>query len=340
MQSHKSGFYAWDQRGEAGVDRFDELQPLPWELSAGQLQQQQKTPPTTTQTQQRTLPPAQQQPPPQPQQQHGPAQQPPGTQHGAAASAAQQQPEQPPAEPQLRMLVYVHYEQLLQVLPWALPQTLPRRPHLVPNHPMDLAMHLLNGPCALWLQLDVCQLHGGFKLGTCIVPLKLREWTQSKTDFAAVEEQLLVALYTPSSSINSTEGLGGSGQGEDLAGQQATAGTAGGATLSAAAAAAATTTKGAQGSVAAGLVAGSAAAGSTAAPAAKMPYSSLLAQEACSQVFVHKDLLHGTAPCREDGSVIRTAADALEALMTRDEVGGLSGWLRAGGVGGCRKQVL
>ncbi|WIA13471.1 hypothetical protein OEZ85_007050 [Tetradesmus obliquus] len=95
LQSHKTGFYAWDQAEEDGVDRQADMQQLPWDVQPGGWQQQQQ------------------------QQQELPAADGSGF-HGAATvtppTEQQEQQQQQQQQPKLRMLVYIHYEQLLQKL--------------------------------------------------------------------------------------------------------------------------------------------------------------------------------------------------------------------------------
>jgi hypothetical protein len=187
LQSHKTGFYAWDQADEDGTDRQADMQQLPWDMQPDTWQQQQ-----------------QQQKVPLQQQQDVPAAA--GDQPDIAMDEAQAQQQQ--QEPKLRMLVYIHYEQLLQALPWQLPQQLP-----LPELPVlaslpDIARHLAaSRGAALWVHVDVCQLHGGHRLGSCVAPLSITGVAAEKLVFGALEQSVLVALYDPGSDKNSSRAL-------------------------------------------------------------------------------------------------------------------------------------
>jgi hypothetical protein len=205
---------------------------------------------------------------------------------------------------QLRMLAYVHYEQLLQVLPWQLPHALPLPAAPSFTSPEDCARHLLAGPCALWLQLDVCTLHGGHKLGSCILPLRVWDCDAVQVQFRCIEEQLLVVLYDPDSSINRTQGFA---EPEQIPTATAAAVAAG--------VAAATCSSGAGSSEGgAGVTAGCAAAG-----AAAGGLRGVLGQEAWRQVLLGAQCLYGAGSCGTGGGG-RTAARALGQLMETDEV--------------------
>jgi hypothetical protein len=256
------------------------------------------------------------------------------TQAGAQQHQQQQQqaqdglgPDQPidaglPQLPQLRMLVYIHYEQLLQVLPWDLPHSLPLPAGPVLHTAMDLSRHLLSGWCSLWLQLDVCQLHGGFKLGTCVVPLTLRNWDAHRPRFGCIEDQVLVVVHTPDSSINSTKGVaaasGVSCHVEAAAGTGTAAAAAGPAQPGVAESGTASSSssyvrEGQAGSVAA-----------TTAGGRLHSLLQVLNLKACQQVLLGDACLHGAGNCNAGGSIIRTAANALQDMMNRDEVSGVS----------------
>lgn len=271
MQSHKTGFYAWDQLEEEGVDRYGQLNPLPWDLNPGQHQEQDQQ---------------QQQP------------------QGGGQPQEAVSPAAAPVQPKLRMLVYVHYEQLLQTLPWALPHILPLPTHPVFETHEDIARHLLASPASLWLQLDVCRLHGGYRLGTCMVPLALSDCNFACAKFRCIEDQLLVVLYRPDSSINSTKGVSGPASGAGGAGEQEAA------------------EDQPAGSLAAADAAGSpppsaAAAGLTAWPR----IGCVLGQDACQQVLLGDRCIFGNdSSSSQDGGVLRTAADAMQELMVTDEV--------------------
>uniref|UniRef100_A0A383VH06 F-box domain-containing protein n=1 Tax=Tetradesmus obliquus TaxID=3088 RepID=A0A383VH06_TETOB len=197
LQSHKTGFYAWDQAEEDGVDRQADMQQLPWDVQPGGWQQQQ-------------------------QQQELPAADGSGF-HGAATVTppTEQQEQQQQQQPKLRMLVYIHYEQLLQVLPWQLPQQL-----LLPALPVlgsmpAIACHLAaRRSAALWLQLDVCQLQGGAKLGSCVAPLAIAGLAAQKLAFEARQQSVLVTLYDPSSGKNSSCAWPGASQQQQQQQQQ------------------------------------------------------------------------------------------------------------------------
>jgi hypothetical protein len=300
LQSHRTGFYAWDHVDADGVDRYGQLEPLPWDLTPGQHQAQQPQQLGQQQQQQQT-------------QTQSNAQQLQAQQDGLGLNVA------PGVEPpQLRMLVYVHYEQLLQVLPSDLPHSLPLPAGPVFHTAMDLSRHLLAGWCSLWLQLDVCQLHGGFKLGTCIVPLTLRHWDDQRPRFECIEDQVLVVLHTPDSSINSTQGVAAAGSvsldQEAAAGPSTAAGAAG---LAQPALGGLSTDSfpdvgRGQAASAPGATAGGRLQG----------LLQVLNLDACQQVLLGDACLHGVGNCSAEGSVIRTAAHALQDLMNTDEVGG------------------
>lgn len=303
LQSHRTGFYAWDHVDEDGVDRYGQLEPLPWDLTPGQHQQTRTQ--SNTQQQQLLQQQAQQQV-----QQHG---------LDLDGPVGAELP-----LPQLRMLVYVHYEQLLQVLPWALPHSLPLPAGPVLHTTMDLSQHLLAGWCALWLQLDVCQLHGGFKLGTCVVPLVLRHWDALKPRFECIEDQVLVVLHTPDSSINSTQGVAAAGC-VSIEHREASAGpsTAAGPSAAAGAEGLLQPALGGSGTCSfPGVGKGQAASAAGAASGGRLQsLLQVLNLEACQQVLLGGACLHGAGNCNAEGSVIRTAAHALQDLMNTDEVG-------------------
>jgi hypothetical protein len=126
---------------------------------------------------------------------------------GSIITAEAQQEEQP--QPKLRMLVYIHYEQLLQVLPWKLPQqlTLPQLPELEQGigRVSAIARHFARSSgAALWVHIDVCQLHGGAKLGSCVAPLAISRSCSQNVCFEALQQSVLVAVYEPGSSKNSS----------------------------------------------------------------------------------------------------------------------------------------
>jgi hypothetical protein len=321
MQSHKTGFYAWDQAGEDGDDRYGQMQPLPWDLHPGQHQADQAQAPqqdqddqqqqqqhvsaaASTAHQQAAHHHHQQQQQVQdnePQQQQGqPQQQGQGAQQQAAAA------------PQLRMLVYVHYEQLLQVLPWTLPNALPLPAAPVLQTPTDFAQHLLHGQCALWLQLDVCQLYGGHRLGTCVVPLVLWGWDSAKAKFRCVEDQLLVVLHKQDSSLGCDVEEGRSAVGEEAAAGQGVSGAA--------------TQQQQQSAASSGPMQAAAA---TAAGATQSMVRGMLDADPCQQVLLGGECLYGadsssssssSSSSTRDGNILRTAADALRELMGTDEV--------------------
>lgn len=304
MQSHKTGFYAWDQHGEEGDDRHGAMQPLPWDLNPGQHQADQLQPPQQDHQQQPQVSASastayqqaaqQQQQGNQPQQQHG---------------QPQQQDGQDAAAPQLRMLVYVHYEQLLQVLPWALPHAVPLPAAPVLQTPTDFARHLLAGPCALWLQLDVCRLYGGHRLGTCVVPLVLWDWDSAKASFRCVEDQLLVVLHKHDSSLGCGVDEGSPAAEEAAAGQWA-------------ASAAVQQQQQQQSQNVSAASRNPMQAAATAAGATGSMINGMLDWDACQQVLLGGECLYGagSSSSTRDGAVVRTAADALLELMGTDEV--------------------
>jgi hypothetical protein len=232
-----------------------------------------------------------------------------------AAAAGGGEDEGNEAEPmhQLRMLAYVHYEQLLQVLPWQLPHALPLPAAPSFTSSEDCARHLLAGPCALWLQLDVCTLHGGHKLGSCIVPLRVWDCDAAQVQFRCIEEQLLVVLYDPDNSINRTQGFAGPEQIPLTATAAAAA-----AQPAACVAAAVCSSEAGSSEGGAGVTAGSAAAG-----AAAGGLRGVLGQEACRQVLLGVQCLYDAGSCGRDGGA-RTAAQALGRLMETDEVSTIS----------------
>lgn len=336
LQSHQTGFYAWDQAEEGGVDRYGQLQPLPWDLRPGQQQthsqqpqQQQQSAHMETAAQAQHVGLQLQQ-----QQQQEPAQvvssveqvtqqlQQQQLQQEEATAAAAEQP------PQLRMLVYVHYQQLLQVLPWALPQTLPLPPPPVLGPPVAFAKHLLCGPCGLWLQLDVCQLHGGYRLGSCTAPLVLWGWDSAKGKFRCIEEQLMVVLYKPDSCINSTAGV--AGVADALVAPAAVGQREAGTVQQQVQQNNVANTQAAE-AVMVGESTGAAGSGSSASAAFRQGsagnrpnwLSKLLCdQKAFQKVFVGSQCLYGadSSSSSRDGSVLHTAAAALQELMGTDEV--------------------
>jgi hypothetical protein len=176
LQSHRTGFYAWDQADEDGTDRQADMQQLPWDMQLDTWQQQQ----------QQALPAAE------------------GEQFDVAMAEAQVEQEQQQL-PKLRMLVYIHYEQLLQALPWQLPQQLRLLQLPVLASMPDIARHLAGSrAAALWVHIDVCQLHGGHRLGSCVAPLSITGVASGKLVFGALEQSVLVALYDPGVCKNSS----------------------------------------------------------------------------------------------------------------------------------------
>lgn len=308
MQSHKTGFYAWDQAGEDGDDRYGQIQPLPWDLNPGQHQADQAQAPQEDQDQQQqhvsadTATAHQQAFEQQQQQQQGNL---PQQQQGQPQQQGQGGQQQPAAAPQLRMLVYVHYEQLLQVLPWTLPHTLPLPAAPVLQTPTDFARHLLCGPAALWLQLDVCQLYGGHRLGTCVVPLVLWGWDSAKAKFRCVEDQLLVLLHKQDRSLGCDVGEGRSAVGEEAAAGQGASGV--------------TVQQHQQSAARSGSM--QAAAAATAAGATESMIKGMLGSDAWQQMLLGTECMYGAdSSSTRDGNIVRTAADALRELMGTDEI--------------------
>jgi hypothetical protein len=190
LQSHKTGFYAWDQADEDGTDRQADMQQLPWDMQPDTWQQQQDT----WQQQQGVL---------MQQQQEVPAAE--GEQSDVAMAEAQAEQQQQQPLPKLRMLVYIHYEQLLQALPWQLPQQLRLLQLPVLASMPDIARHLAGSrAAALWVHIDVCQLHGGHRLGSCVAPLSITGVAAGKLVLGALEQSVMAALYDPGSGKNSS----------------------------------------------------------------------------------------------------------------------------------------
>jgi hypothetical protein len=184
MQSHRTGFYAWDQADEDGADWPADMQQLPWDVQPDSWQQ-----PQQLQQVQPELPAAYDL----------------GSSAGAVTTTHDEQQQEQQHQPKLRMLVYVHCEQLLQVLPWQLPQQLqlPQLPVL--GSLPAVARHIASrGSAALWVHIDVCQLHGGHKLGSCVAPLAIAGLGKDKLVFEAQQQSVLVALYNPANGKNSS----------------------------------------------------------------------------------------------------------------------------------------
>jgi hypothetical protein len=234
-ESHRSGFYLW-LPGEEEHWYSVGPEPLPWDIAVGQHQGS----PTCSSYHC-----------------HSGTGNDGGDQAAAAAAVTptsvlpstpahpeQQQQQQGQGHIRPRLLVYIHAEQLLQSVPWwpqhALAHTHLEVPRLVGGSGLSciashLAGHMAACGTALWLVLDVCQLHahGSGREGCAVVPLRVHHMGMEGVKFAARTADVLVALYA-----RSVAGVaGGSSTATASASASAAAGRTG--TVAAAAAAAA-----------------------------------------------------------------------------------------------------
>lgn len=260
LESHKTGFYAWDHTGEDGDDVSGDAQPMPWDIGA-----------------------------------RGPAVAPKSqgaTQSSyAAAAGEQQQQQQQEGGPlgyeqqirqmcKLRMLVYIHYEQLLKMLPQQLLQVKPlpsiqqRQSSSIQVAARELVAHK---DAALWLHLDVCQLHGGVRLGSCVAPLRVARIGGSGVQFEAQQERVFAALYDPQCRTDSN-----SSSRVRLVVQQP-----------------------------------SSAAGDSARPATS---SQLPAEAGCDFTIIGRYVVQGQQKTSREGLLLLSAADVMKELLSMDEV--------------------
>lgn len=212
VQSHKTGFYAWEQAPEDDPDETADAAPIPWDrgdseitdlaaaatdIALGCSAPAAPAASTSHELQQADI------------------------QSVSLGQGVEEQQQQPPC--MLRMLVYVHYEQLLQMLPCQLQQSLSpvatlqqsqqrlQQQRNVSSAQACALQIAANKDTVLWLHIDVCQLRGGVRLGFCTAALRAADWDAAvsasgdscdRVEFKVQRQQVLAVLYNPACSIN------------------------------------------------------------------------------------------------------------------------------------------